>query len=1746
MTNSILQLVDELLSNQNIPSEKRECLHTIQVLLSKYCLGDCSMWSIPLLKRLNHTLLTIKQLVNGSPKNIDLIYLNILFARITQRIGNIDSGLHFPKDGPFILAQLNYEDILDQRRQDQPVYKSFNQLHEQFHQQCSSYVQKLIYLHSYVKITGISNDNIDQLITQLKLYPLTSNERNHLAQKCHPLVIPLENFVSCSTIPSNVAHHYNLWSANDNQRHFLTHNFKQKTLYDDSRDLRRLIAEIPFISSSEYNSNSPNQNQNILIDSISNVLEKYRWIVFLGDPGSAKTTLARWLTLQCAKKFCEYQRKNEQISSARLPILVRVGEIASALDRDSSLSLIDCLCQPTWFGTHLIKKHEQQPVFLQEYIENGHTLIIFDGLDEISNLRQRNHIVQLIKEFLQKWTICPITLIGPLDELVTDNPISPLLCSTTGNQVIITSRIVGYYLCPLPLYRIKHYALPPLSLPAINSFIDHWFQSVDKSLDMSTLTKSNLSTLGDQLKSMIKVNEELQKLTSNSMMLTVLCTLSLIQSQQAMMLYRTQRICLLDSLSEFTLQLSALRNEETLSLRDFLVDIALYLHERSPSGLVEELDLRNILRQSVNNNESIIHSFIHLINSETCLFVPRGLCIYGFSHLIYKEYYVCLYILRISKPDCCETLAKQFRRCALFGPRFREPLNLALGYISWKWSEKNYNALCNSLLKDADTSHFSSLVPLGSICLLSSIPELVQLPSTDILFNVLNRCIEAAAKYKWFHYFPTFVSMFQTNLNRLPSTLIHQWLHSATDNIIDAIGLFILQIGTPPSWYDQSISYRLCTELTLKNHKLSCCLYPLLAKTNRSLLPEHLICQYMLTNEIEIDKIHPLILTVLICLCGGLTRSETAENIIVFAPEFIHRHSEYSSILIENLYSDPETLLNYCHNELSSKSTQSSLDLLVICCCLEGCKDEFITWPLVQRFQQVALEICSAYSGKEYTRSLYKPNNDEILTLLSPLIDCCHQDKSSDSLSVVIVTALSRLFAVRESCISSVTFPYKLNQLNIEQLNDDLFILSKGFQADRTPATYRHLFSSRHLSLAHRVFLSAAYVIELSIDMYERWHHLSTTKLQFTIDNIQEVLTVEIAHWIHIQISIMNEQDRCQLSRVLHRCEIFTDIETANILTQWLSYSTDASLREFAYHAALLLFNLNPTATILCCQLLASELDSFRRRAEKLFRNNVISSWRLGLDGIVSLIEFGRKWTTTVAAHVLESFRTIQIRLERMYCLHYLDALLENIETCNVLESFSFIFDFSIQANFIDKLEHCHTSREDYIEIILKIFARSKGKWNRSEVNRGLTATIRLFHKYSNSIKICDSALAIFIRWKSYNYIKHIVVRSSYPQTLRIVALRWFYRSLKRISFRKIFRKLEKTASSNIKDVISEAMIYRKCTFVNCHYEIPNVENLTDYYSFDHSELFRILIILRSDGFTDSTFKHKYLPDVFTEMCTGHEFENMTTIFVNTICLGLTEFLNNPLSTLFDTHLIIAVKYIERREMEFYRAIENSVLGENGFRHALILISKKSSVSRRLAALSLLVHYGELTVDIAGIFLDFALEELSYQKSACKLIWRLKYISSKSISDYLLDKLQSESLQKRYIAALLLVQLAIHDQISTSTVCRYIKDVIHNSTSMGDIYLTMKSTTASDTFIDDMYEKGRLDQTLAILLMQFSFIAGKPSDTEYNLYKQYSSFYLKYDYLFEIIRRAPRFISYSEKIIRQTQDILDEYDYLNY
>jgi hypothetical protein len=1747
---TIQRKIEEILlilsRNGNIDARQSCDLRWIGDFLGKYVLEDYSVnWSSPLLKRLYHNVSSIKQLLeeNENGENYDRDYLNILFTRVEQRARNMDFGNNFREDQPYIIEQLEYEDVLDERRNRKHLLESLVTLNERFAIQCSSYVQKCIDLHSHVRIMGIGNNKIGQLATRLNLTSMTPTEKEYLSKKCDSIVIPLRSFVSFTTIDSGVPYHCNKLSLMESQRHSLTDNYKQQTLVNNNRDLYRLIAETPFLPSSQFESNCFAQNRRVSIENVSELLEKYRWIVFLGDPGSAKTTLVRWLTLQCAKKFIENRIDNKNLS-ARLPVLVRVGEIATALDRNASLSLLDCLCQPTWFGTSLIQT-DYTKSFIREYIKHGHALIILDGLDEIPNFRQRQHIVRLIEQFLQEWTVCPVTFIAPFDRLVSTDMVVPLFCSTVGNQVIITSRIVGYYLCPITASRIKHYLLAPLSLPLMNSFIDHWFQGVHSSLEISKWASSKsvtkLSALGDELKSMLIENEGLQKLTSNSMMLGVLCTLNLLQCQQEMLRLRKQKIYLLDSLSQFTLRLSLRQTEEAKVNLDFLIDIALHLHERSPSGLVEELDMKNILRKSINHREDIIDNFIRLIDSETCLFVPRGLCIYGFSHLTYEEYYVCLYIVRVNengmKNNRLESVAHQFHCCALYGSRFREPLILALSYISWKWSETDYNSFCNSLLNDTNTSRFSDLVPLGAICLLSSISELVRLPSTEILCTMLNQCIGASTKNKWFDHFPAFVEILKTALNELPLTFIREWFLKATDEVIDAVSKFILRLYNLPQWFDLCICQHMLNQLILKNRKIGCCLFPFIASLNKTLLPKNDLCQYMIVNEVQIENIHPLILTVIICLCGGLTKSTTDQNIVVFSSDCMHRHSEYLSILTQNLYSDPQVLLNYCHAELLSKSASPSLDLLVMYCCLEGCKDELLTWPLIQRLQQLALYVCSIYLGKKYAHR-YETTTDQILTLLTPLIDCGQQDNSPCSSSLIVMTALSRFFAVRETDFPIINLPYKLCHLDVEQLNSDLFILSRSFQPDFIPKSYRHLLSSQSLSLAHRIFLSAAYIIELSIDAYERWYHSDTRKLTFTEDSIQEVLTVEVAHWIHVQIQLADGERRYQLSQALHRCKTFIDVETSNILTQWLSYGTDSYLRQFAYHAALLLFNLNRTATVLCFQLLGSELDDFRRRSEELFKNHVLSSWRLGVEGLISLTKIGQHWTTSAAAHILESFNTIRIRLERIHCLNSLYVLLENIEAVNILESFSFIFDPSIQPSFITKVEHCHTAAEDYIVIILKIFSHSKGKWNKFEVSRGTAATFRLLRKYSISIQIANAALEVFTRWRSYNYITHIALQTYYPEITRIRAIRWLYRSHKHKHLRIYTGQLESKASASIINAAWEGALYLNC-FGSDDYQEPTAENLLECCDNDYLRLFRALIALLADNIYTIVGESVYglLNRIFPEICTDHKFENIDTVFVDIICTGLLTAQNNPFSTLSDTHLALVVKYIKRREVEFFRAVQNSVLGETGFKNALIIISKKSDVSRRLAALNLLVRYGELTIGIAQIFLDSTLERLFDQQCAVKLIWRLKRIPNKQTSDYLLEKLKNESLQQRYMVALLLVQLAVNDQISKNTVCICIKNIINDPTSGKDIYLTLEPFTIRSNSIYNTNQKGRLDHALATLLMQFSFIAGKPSGNEFRSDSSYLDLYLNYNHLFEQIRKAPRLVSCSYKMLRQRHHI---------
>ena len=199
---------------------------------------------------------------------------------------------------------------------------------------------------------------------------------------------------------------------------------------------------------------------------LAQIVRRHRWVVLLGDPGSGKSTLARWLALQLARALQQEQEAvqvpgdhvrpdadpetRETLGPARLPVLVRVADYAAARwpepGRDTELTLLNYL------GRHMKEKMppgrrtEALNALLRDYLAAGRVAFILDGLDEVTDHHQRQAIAAAIEDLIGE-RIRDAYGRSPLEPgyhpgLVPDS------AQRGGNQIIVTSRIVGYDLRP--------------------------------------------------------------------------------------------------------------------------------------------------------------------------------------------------------------------------------------------------------------------------------------------------------------------------------------------------------------------------------------------------------------------------------------------------------------------------------------------------------------------------------------------------------------------------------------------------------------------------------------------------------------------------------------------------------------------------------------------------------------------------------------------------------------------------------------------------------------------------------------------------------------------------------------------------------------------------------------------------------------------------------------------------------------------------------------------------------------------------------------------------------------------------------------------------------------------------------------------------------------------------------------------------------------------------------------------------
>ncbi len=502
------------------------------------------------------------------------------------------------------------------------------------------------------------------------------------------------------------------------------------------------------------------------IITLGEAFQREKKLVILGDPGSGKTTLARWLTLKFAKSLLNNDRrvvvpKNQvdpesentletvNLGESRLPILMRISNYADALlkakMKNENLQLVDYLGNQSWLTAVPKIKNEPIPptalnLLIKKYLRQGKTLIILDGMDEITDSSIREDVVHAIEIFIEDWVNPTKSLENNSQHEETDNL----------NQIIITSRIAGYHSAPIRI-DISHVTIEPMNRIAVEHFCDVWTHAVyhlqHPDEDMLSV-KKNAGIESEELKSAIfdPKRPRIQELATNPLLITILALVH--HNHRGLPQHRIQLYKLaMEMLSEdWTKKRFKKRNFETegfetWELEHILSPLAAYIHQNYSTGIIQEHEISKIIAKPLSevkdfelNNKiklkKYLKDFLKVLREDVGLLAARGEKLYGFVHLTFQEYLAALSLVK-SKEIASENILQK-----LDDPRWHEPILLALGHIGTEWGQNDLEDVLDDLLKADDP--ISDLIPRISILIVNALDEMEKIPNQIIEKIIIN------------------------------------------------------------------------------------------------------------------------------------------------------------------------------------------------------------------------------------------------------------------------------------------------------------------------------------------------------------------------------------------------------------------------------------------------------------------------------------------------------------------------------------------------------------------------------------------------------------------------------------------------------------------------------------------------------------------------------------------------------------------------------------------------------------------------------------------------------------------------------------------------------------------------------------------------------------------------------------------------------------------------------------------------
>lgn len=481
--------------------------------------------------------------------------------------------------------------------------------------------------------------------------------------------------------------------------------------------------------------------------------------VILGDPGSGKTTLAKWLSVVSAQALLDnsetlivplhqvdpdVEDRDSKISLgiSRVPILIRIGEYAEYRSKSDDLSILGFLGHQSWQGSYPVwpsgEKSEGRridPTLLNRWfhhvLKQGRALVILDGLDEVADSNLRDLIAENVDSFIAYW----IEKKHPEDSDGVPDIFLDQSADKLGNRLIVTSRIAGYQLSRLKR-NLTHLTIDPMSNYAVEKFIGNWMQAVHLALDSKGRDREEIH--GEAVKEadlFIKAlhqdrNRGGRGLATNPLLCGILATIFMRNKgqlpQERVELYG-QAVDMLVSIwldRQGNIEKNKVIKHE---LFDILEPLAEHIHRHEPTGLIPHKELQNLAERFLANSRgenplkpsaatrSAVEEMIRIVQKDVGILAARGEKVYGFLHLTFQEYFASRALVRDVNAIHSRILDH------MEDARWREVIFLGLGYLS-EQDPKALPEIVRQILQQ-DTS-LKDILPQAVLMLVESLKDL--------------------------------------------------------------------------------------------------------------------------------------------------------------------------------------------------------------------------------------------------------------------------------------------------------------------------------------------------------------------------------------------------------------------------------------------------------------------------------------------------------------------------------------------------------------------------------------------------------------------------------------------------------------------------------------------------------------------------------------------------------------------------------------------------------------------------------------------------------------------------------------------------------------------------------------------------------------------------------------------------------------------------------------------------------------